>query len=268
MIARATIAFALLLAAGPAFAQDDASVRFCPNRPSLASSGCTTLPGQIQVEMSGADWQRDDRAGQREERWRFGDVLTRIGVAAHSEVQLGWTAYGITQARDRATGVTERQAGAGDISLAWRRAITHPDGEGVTSALQPYVTLPVGHSGIGEGDWSAGIVAPVQWTVDEHWILEFTGTASAAVDQDGSGRHFDAVTVAGVAYAITPVVHVTGEFSVERDNDPSGHVTRSLLAGSIAWQPSARTQIDMLAVAGASHDAPDARIVIGGAVLF
>lgn len=269
MIARgAAAAVASLLIAAPALAQEPAHLRFCPNRPSLAESGCTTLPGQVQVELSGPDWQRDDSGGRREDQWRFGDVLARIGVAAHSEVQIGWTPYGVVRTRDAGSDIVERQAGTGDVKLAWRRAISHPDGKALSSAIQPFVTLPVGHDGIGDGDWSAGVVAPLQWRVDQHWTLELTSTASAAVDEEGGGRHFDGVAVAGVGYAVTSAVRVTGELSIERDDDPSGHVTRRLLAGSISWQPSRRTQIDMLAVAGASRDAPAARLVLGGAILF
>ena len=41
-----------------------------------------------------------------------------------------------------------------------------------------------------------------------------------------------------------------------------------LAAGSLAWQPTGRTQLDVLIAAGLNHDAPDVRVLTGGAVLF
>jgi len=261
-------AAALLTAlAAPALAQDAGNVRFCPNRPSLGASGCTTLPGQVQVEVSGIDWQRSDDGETREDDIHA-EWLARLGVTRNSEVQVGWVPLGTVRSRDLASGDVTRQSGPGDVTLGWRRAISHPDGKELSAAIQPYVTLPVGRSGIGAGDWSSGMVLPVFWQVDRKWSLDFTGQVAAAVDEDGHGRHFDATGVVGVGYSLSDAVIANAEFSIERDRDPQHHAVRTLAAASIAWQPTQRTQFDVIAVAGLNHDAPDARLAVGGAVLF
>ena len=253
--------------ASAAAAQDAPGVRFCPNRPSLGASGCTTLPGQVQVELSGVDWEREDDGDTREDLIRS-EVTARIGLTRDSEAQIGWTPLGTLRTRDKATGEVTRQTGAGDLTLGWRRALSHPDGKKLSSAVQPYVTLPVGRSGIGDGDWSAGAVLPVMWRIDKKWSVDFTGQLAAAVDEDGHGRHFDATGVFGVGYALTDSVTANAELSVERDQDPAAHVVRTLAAASVAWKPTKHTQLDVLAVAGLNHDAPDARIALGGALVF
>lgn len=43
----------------PAHAEDEP--RFCPTRPSLGGSSCTTEPGRVHFEISALDWQRDDQ---------------------------------------------------------------------------------------------------------------------------------------------------------------------------------------------------------------
>lgn len=250
-----------------AAAQDAPGVRFCPNRPSLGASGCTTLPGQVQVELAGVDWQRDDDGETREDLIRS-EVTARIGLTQNSEAQIAWTSLGTLRTRDRTTGETTRVTGAGDVTLGWRRALSHPDGKKLSAAVQPYVTLPVGHSEIGAGDWSAGAVLPVMWRIDKKWSVDFTGQLAAAVDEDGAGRHFDATGVFGVGYALTDSVSANAEFSVERDQDPTEHVVRTLAAASLAWKPTKHTQFDLLAVAGLNHHAPDARVALGGALLF
>ncbi|MDR6789411.1 hypothetical protein J2Y58_002782 [Sphingomonas sp. BE138] len=252
--------------ATPALAQD-AGVRFCPNRPSLGASGCTTRPGQVQVEIAGADWQREDDETTREDLINS-EVDLRIGVSPHSEVQLGWVPAGTLRSRDRTTGEVTRTSGIGDVTLGWRRAISHPDGEKLSAAIQPYVTLPTGHGEIGAGDWSGGAVLPVFWQIDDTWSLDFTGQMAAAVDEDRRGRHFDATGVVGVGYAVSEAVTANAELSVERDQDPAEHVVRTLAAASVAWRPTKRTQLDVIAVAGLNHAAPDARVALGGALLF
>ena len=260
------VALSIAIAA-PAAAQDAPGVRFCPNRPSLGASGCTTVPGQVQVELSGIDWERNDDGETREDLIRS-EVTARIGLTRDSEAQIGWTPLGTLRSRDKATGEVMRQTGVGDVTLGWRRALSHPDGKKLSAAVQPYVTLPVGRNGVGDGDWSAGTVLPVFWRIDQKWSVDFTGQLAAAVDEDGHGRHFDATGVFGVGYALTDSVTANAEFSVERDQDPAEHVVRTLAAASVAWKPTKRTQLDVLAVAGLNHDAPDARVAFGGALLF
>ncbi|PCG10489.1 hypothetical protein COA17_03460 [Sphingomonas ginsenosidimutans] len=260
-----------LVVALPAAAQsggDDGDVRFCPNRPSLGASGCTTLPGQVQVEMSGVDWTRDRKDGAQSDTLLYGDVVARIGVSRNAEVQVGWTPYGAVRTRDLATGAASRIGGTGDVTLGFRRALSHPDGKGLSAAVQPYVTLPVGGQAIGAGDWSAGMVLPVYYEIDDRWSIDFTGQAAAKADQDRHGRHVDVSGVVGLGYALSDAVTAVAELSAERDDDPTGATTQTLAAVSLAWQPTKRTQIDLLLVGGLNDAAPDARVVLGGAVAF
>ncbi|MEH3035998.1 MAG: transporter [Sphingomonas adhaesiva] len=251
-----------------AAAQGDDPIRFCPNRPSLGASGCTTLPGQVQIEMSSLDWERGDDGETRTDTMLAGDIVARFGVGPATELQLGWTALGGVRMRDRTSGAVTRQNGVGDVTLGVRQALSGPDGKGLSSALQPYVTLPVGGGAIGAGDWSAGVVVPVAYAIDDTWSVDFTGQLAAQADQDRHGRHVDVSGVVGLGYALTGSLTAVAEFSVERDDDPAGVTTPMLGAASLAWQPGAHTQLDVLAVAGLNHDAPDLRLVLGGAVGF
>lgn len=270
MIRAGALALLACVAAVPAAAQSqgDDPIRFCPNRPSLGASGCTTLPGQVQVEMSSLDWQRDDDGDTRTDTVLAGDVVARFGVGPATELQFGWTALGGARMRDKASGMVTRQHGIGDVTLGVRHALSHPDGKSLSSALQPYVTLPVGGAAIGAGDWSAGVVVPVAYALNDKWSVDFTGQLAAQADQDRHGRHFDGSGVVGLGYALTDALTAVAEFSVERDEDPAGATTQMLGAASLAWQPRAHTQLDVLAVAGLNRDAPVMRLVLGGAVAF
>lgn len=266
---RRSLALALLagmLAATPALAQQD--LRFCPNRPSLGSSGCITDPGHVQAEVSGIDWERDDSADQRQDTILAGDLLLRFGLAPTTELQVGWTPYGQVRTRDKLTGAVDTTRGVGDVVVGLRQNISHPDGKGFSVAIQPFVSVPVGRTPIGAGDWGGGVVLPVSYELSDKLTAEFTGELDAAVDEDGHGRHDAYSGIVGLGYAVSDTLTATGEFSLERDDDPADAHTEALAAASLAWQPGKTYQIDILAVAGLNHDAPDFRLVTGGAIVF
>ncbi len=90
----AIAALAAVVSAAPAAAQE--LPRFCPNRPDLGASGCTTEPGRVHVEWSALDWQRDDGDGDREDVLA-NEAALRIGVGPTTELQIGWTPVGTGQ---------------------------------------------------------------------------------------------------------------------------------------------------------------------------
>lgn len=257
---------AAALFATPAFAQDDP--RFCPSRPSLGESGCTTLPGQFQVEVSAFDWQRDDNAVTREDTVLAGDLLVRAGIGPSTELQFAWTPFGHVRTRDKLTGSIDSVRRGGDIRIGIRQNLHNPDGKGLSYAVEPFVMVPVGRMPVGAGDWGAGVVVPVGYDITDRLNFNFTGEVDAMVDEDGDGRHGAYSAIVGLGYALTEKLTAVAELSVARDDDPMDPHTESVVAGSLAWQPGKRYQVDVLATAGLNHSTPDFRLVTGGAILF
>ncbi|MGI4732711.1 MAG: transporter [Janthinobacterium lividum] len=271
MIRRLACAAGLVMIAAPAMAQDQDKSdepRFCPTRPSLGGSSCTTDPGHVQFEASTLDWQRDDTSDSREDRIVTADLLARVGVGSKTEIQLGWTGFGHDRTRDRATGAIDTVNGTGDVTIALRQHLAGEEGKPFSLGLQPFVTVPTGRYPIGAGDWAAGAIVPVQYDLTEKLAVDFTGEVDAATNESGDGRHLAYSGIWGLRYKLTPAVNVYGELSVERDDDPSGHQTQSLAAFSVAWRPARRFQLDAQAIAGLNATSPDIRLVTGGAILF
>ena len=259
-------ALAALLVPAVAYAQDEP--RFCPNRPDLGASGCTTEPGHVQFEVSSVDWQRDDSAETREDVVLGGNFQARIGLASHTEVGIEWTPFGRARTRDKATGAIERVSGVGDARIDIRQSLSHPDGEALSIGVEPFVTVPFGRGALGEGDWGAGVVLPLSYDVGDRWNLNLTFESDAAVDEDRSGRHLAYSGIVGVGYDLSDSLTIVGEVMTERDHDPSGHETHVLTAGSIAWQPRKGLQLDVLTAVGLNRNTPDVRVLTGGTVLF
>ncbi|WP_121117373.1 transporter [Croceibacterium ferulae] len=265
---RASILASATLCALPAAAQDSGDLRFCPNRPSLGASACTTDPGHVQFEVSALDWQRDDNAQEREDQLLVADLLARTGIGPQTEMQIGWTAFGTARLRDKPTGDVSRDNAVGDVRFAVRQNLRNPDGAGLSFGIEPFVVLPVGGAPIGSGDWEAGAMVPVTYDLSPSLNLAFTGQVAALADEDGDGRHLNTSGIIGLGCQLSDAVTWTSEVSMERDDDPVGDETYVLAAQSLAWQPTKRMQLDVLAAAGLNQATPDIRIALGGAILF
>lgn len=258
MLARVLGLLAMVLpAAGAAGIRD-----YCPDRPGMGTPACTVDAGRASVEIGLADWTLDRHAGQRDDTLLLGDLLVRYGIGDHAELQLGWTSFGREHERD-STGLRLRESGVGDAMLAVRRNLLHPDGSGLSIALMPFVTLPVGRQPIGAGDWGAGFRLPMSYEVDDAFTLEFVPEADAAVDSDGKGRHLAYDAVAGLSAKLGPTLTTTLEYQLTRDRDPSVHESLHLGGITLAWQPRDDLQFDVGANGGLDHDAPDVELYVG-----
>ncbi|RXD04079.1 transporter [Sphingomonas sp. UV9] len=234
---------------------------YCPDRPGVGTPACTIAPGRVSVETSLADWTRDDQLGSREDSILVGDTLVRVGVSDTIEVRIGWTPFGHDRIRD-STGI-DSVNGIGDVSLGMKANLHNPDGSDLSVAVLPFVTLPVGRSSIGAGDWGAGFLVPLTYELSDSVSLDLTPEIDAAVDQDGNGRHLAYSSTAGVSVEVAKTVTLTGELQALRDNDPEKHATQAVAALSLAWMAGDDLQFDVFGAAGLNDDTPDARVYAG-----
>lgn len=255
-----------LLAAAPAAAGQPRD--FCPTRPGLGTNACIVDAGHVVAELSAVDWTRTRDGAETEDRTLAGDLLLRLGLGATTELQLGWTPFGVVRTRDRPAGTAATRPRVGDVTLALRRTLASPDGSGLSAAVQPFVTLPVGRRPVGDGDWSAGLVVPLSYELSDAWSVALTSEADAAVDSDGDGRHLAWSAVGGATYRLSDSVSATVEAAARHDDDPAGHRTDWLGALSLAWQPRDGLQLDVEAVAGLDRGAPDVELIAGLARRF
>lgn len=265
---RFSIGLALAMLAGTGAAQAQELRPFCADRPGLGTPSCTVDKGHVVAELGVLDWTREQDGSLRSDAWTAGDLLVRLGVAESLEVQAGWTAWGTVRTHDRADGATEKSNGAGDMTLALRRNLSHPDGSGFSAAVMSFATLPVGGSTIGAGDWGAGLVVPLSYGLNDVFAIALTPEVDAAVDGDRRGRHFAYGSVIGLSAALGPTLSSALEFQAARDEDPSGHSTQKLASLSLAWQPKDGLQFDIGAVAGLNAASPDAELYLGVARRF
>jgi hypothetical protein len=253
-------AAALVLAASPALAQER---DYCPEQPGLNTPPCIIDKGHASLEVSFADWTLDDQPDSRTDTVLIGDAKLRIGLTDTIEAQIGWTPYGHIRTRDKASGAISSVGRVGDVTLGAKINFANPDGDKISVALLPYVSLPVGRTPLGAGDWSAGVLLPLSFSLSDAVSLAATPEIDAAVDGDGNGRHLAYSGTAGLAFRLSDAVTLTGEGQVLRDDDPSGHSTQTLAALSLGWMARKDLQLDLFGAAGLDHAAPDVEIYAG-----
>lgn len=259
---------AAVVAYPPPSAQAGELRDFCPNRPGLGTPSCIIDKGHAAVEVGLVDWTTAHDAASREDTWTFGELTLRYGLTDTLEVDLSWDGYGMTRLKDRASGTTARDDGAGDMSLALRQNLLSPDGSGTSLSVMPYVTVPTGSDGFGAGDWGAGLIVPVSFEIGKGVSLAVSPEIDAAVNGDGNGRHLAFGSVVGLGFSVTDKLSATVEVSAMRDRDPAGATTVTLAGFSLAWKARDDLQFDAGVVAGLNGDSPDAEIYAGVARRF
>ncbi len=252
-----------LLCLAPAAGAATSGLRdYCPDRPGIGSPACTIDKGHVSLEIGLADWTLDKTAGARNETLIAGDIHARLGLGTSTELQLSWTSYGRERDRD-ANGAIIRQQRIGDATIGLRQNLRSPDGSGLSIALTPFVTLPIGRQPIGSGDWGAGLTGAATVELNDVIALAFTPEIDAAVNADGHGRHLAYAAVEGLSAKISKAVTATLEYQAQRDRDPSGHATIELAGLSLGWQPDDDMQFDMGANAGLDRNSPDVELYVG-----
>jgi hypothetical protein len=250
------------LLASPALAEDGLR-DLCSERPGLDTPACTVDAGHLQIEVGMGDWTLDKQAGSRTDTIVAGAISARYGVGDTTEIRLGWNAYGHSRTRDTATGAVDRLSGTGDVTIGFKQNLMSPSGDGFSLAVLPELSLPTGKTGIGAGDWGAGVTIPVSYDLTEKLTLESMPEIDAAVDSDGKGRHAAYGSAAGLDYKFSDSWSMSVEGQLIRDQDPDGHFTRALAGAFVAWKPKSRIQFDAGAQAGLNHATPDLELYFG-----
>lgn len=254
------LALAGLFPAATALAQDRS---FCAERPGMGTPACTLDKGQAMVEVTLFARDRISAADAVTEGQTFADTLLRIGLGDDTELQIGHTGYVRLSARDRATGARIRAEGVGDSYLAVRRSIGGP---GPLAAIEGFVVLPTGDDAVSAGDWSAGVVAPVELPSDPDFPVALTPEIFVLPDSDDSGHHLGYGAILGVSHQFAPDWGASVETSVFQNDDPGGGTFTSGVAGTLAWQASDRLQFSVEMIVGMIEPAPRT-IVMGGFAL-
>lgn len=258
------VAGALALA-GPATA---AELRdFCPDRPGRDTPACVVDVGHVIVE-TGLDWTRDRTRTSTTTMLAVADTMVRAGVTDHLEIYAEWSPYNRVEVRPRG-GRTTTVHGVGDVTLGVKQSLLHPDGKGLSIAVQPFVTAPTAKDAIGDGKWTQGLIVPVTLELADEIEFSLSPEIDRLPDSDGHGHHAQYVNVASISRQIGTVTPGV-ELYVSRDDDPGNRSTQATADVFAAWIPASapNLQFDAGAYIGLNRATPDIELLIGVARRF
>jgi hypothetical protein len=240
----------------------------CPDRPGKGTPSCILDAGHLELEVGVADAIHDDADGVKSDTLALGRFELRLGLTSMMETEVSWTPFVTTRTR-LAGAAASRDTGVGDVTLSIRRSLLNPGGDGVSVALQPYVSAPTAMHGFGAGGWAGGLIAPISLPLTSGLSLALSPEIDVVRDAAGGGTHLAWTGVAGLSHDLGPVTAGV-ELWASRDDDPAGATTQATVDLTAAWAPKAlpNCQFDLGVNAGLDHDAPDLEIYVGLARRF
>ncbi len=235
------IGICLALLSAPAGAQESGPIN--TERPSFSASPFTLDAGAIQVE-TGYQYFRDD-AGDDFESNTLPQLLVRIGLAEHVELQVAWAGY--TWAEAGGIDIDGRN----DASIGAKWQLT--DGSAtVPVALFAGLSLP-----IGDDEFTSDEVTP---TIGAFWSY------SGSLDWFGAvvvSESDDEAVLSGAVGLSHSLGGDTGSFVEYFGNYGGANGPEHYLNGGLTWTPRLNLQLDVSIGVGLNSRAADGFAGVG-----
>ena len=255
---------ALFLGSAPAAAADEEPI--CADRPGLATPTCTVPAGMVQVETTFIDWTRDRSGGVRSDETSIGDSAIKLGLTGRAHVELIVAPF--VRSRVSEDGRRQTASGFGDLTVAAKYRLTSEESP-VQVAVRPYVKIPAAKRSLGNGKVEGGVVVPIEYAIPRSPLsLAISPQLDLVADGDGSGHHFAATQVVGLAFPLSERLSASAEGLVSWDWDKDGTVRHYAAGGSLAYLVSNDVQLDAGANFGLNRNTPDVQLYTGFAIRF
>jgi hypothetical protein len=248
--------------AQPAAAGDGGLRPLCTDRPTQSTSPCTVDKGHVQLESDLFNATYDRSGGQVVDTYLATDPTLKYGLDDNTDVEAQISPYEIVRTHTPG-GDTQQLSGVSDLVLRLKHNLTDNRSEGWGVALDPFLQLPTGRSGIGDGGVEGGLLVPFQTNVTK--TVTFGGTPEIDVRRNmtGGGVHTVEVEVANFGIQLPANLTFSPEIYVAEDQDPAGAVTRCSGDVSLAWMATKDLQLDVGANIGLNPQTPAVQAYFG-----
>jgi hypothetical protein len=139
------------------------------DRPDQTESPYTVDAGHWQVEADVVNATFDRDGGARTTAWSVAPTNLKFGLNDRTDFQLMVEPWIHTRAEDRATGVTERAAGFGDVTTRLKVNFWGNDGGRTAFGVMPFVKWPLPASGLRNGKTEGGVIFPLSVELPAGW---------------------------------------------------------------------------------------------------
>lgn len=163
------------------------------DRPDITESPFTVDAGHVQVEADilryGYDRHNIAKDHTVTESVEIAPFNLKLGLCNNTDLQLVIPTYTSVRVRDRRAGTRDTIRGFGDMEVRMKMNVWGNDGGDTALGLMPYIKLPTGRSGIGNGAVEGGLIVPFAADLPAGWGFGTIAQADLNEDADGSGHH-------------------------------------------------------------------------------
>jgi len=242
-----------------------AEAPICTDRPTKANAVCTVPAGKVQLEAGAVGWSLTKGGGSRTERLMLGSSLVKVGLTSRSDLQLGFTPY--LRSRAKQDSVAERRSGFGDVLVRYKYRLTL-DSAPVQAGVIPFVILPTARKGLGSGKVEGGIAVSVSFVVSGPVTVTFGPELDLLADEDGRGRHVALVNVVNISTSIAPRLTVAGEIWTNFNFDRGTTAKQASADAAVAYAVAPSLQLDAGVNLGLTRETADVEAYAGLSIRF
>ncbi len=228
---------------------------FCADRPGQATLPCTVDAGHLQVEVDLLDTTYDRSGGAVVDTYVPFDPRLKLGLARRTDVELDLAPYEVVRTHDPRTGETSTVSGPGDLTLALKQNMFGDYRGPLATAVEPFLVLPTGRSGVGDGGVEGGVLLPVAFGFKAA-VLNLNAELDLRRDAAGGGVHLEEVEIVNIAWSLPANLGLTTELYARERQDPSGVVTEASADLALALGIPKDLQLDLGANFGLNPQTP------------
>jgi outer membrane putative beta-barrel porin/alpha-amylase len=209
------------------------------NRPGISDSEVLVPARAIQLE-AGVQAQGEPAHSDVSSSDTFGQLTVRVGVRPRIEVFVGWD--GLSLDRIQVNGQSRFLAGGNDLRVGTKLAVLKEDRHGVTLAVAPSWSFPVGSEEATSGSNDPSLRLLWARSLTDEWSL--SGNVVFTRTSDVGSRYFDNAVQVGITRAFTDTVSAFAEVSGAL---PAAHPDAWTIDGGVAWIARPDLQWDLSA---------------------
>lgn len=237
------------------------------DRPDFVESSDVVGPGHVQIE-TGFSSERRDADGVRS-RVRTTPTLLRLGTGRTMELRIETDGFAASDARDKATGATQRERGFADVSLGVKWRMQDGDEAGGTPGIAwlAHLDLDSGTRAFRGQGMRPSLRLVAEWDLPHE--LSLGVMPGLTFDKNATGGRFVAgILGATLGRSWTPAwrtfVEIAGQ-QLAADNNGGSTVT---LDAGVTHLVSESLQLDFAVARGLTSSAPALRWSVGMSVRF
>ena len=226
------------------------------DRPDATESPVTVDKGHFQLESSFFSFSRDDSAGVRMETWGVAESNIKYGVSDVIDLQFVFTPY---VKETVTTGGTKTSVeDFSDITIRLKYNLWGNDEGSTAFGLMPVVKVPT-QTGVSNGRWEGGLIAPFSWRAGERWGVGAQGQIDRVYDETNGDMDWEFSHTAVIGFDVTDRFGLYLEYLGVAGDRPYD----SFFSGGVTFSLSEMIQLDAGTLVGLNREAEDVTLFSG-----